>query len=116
MAKGQKTGGRSKGTPNKRSEFARDLAKRLGVDPLEILLRFAAGDWKGLGYEDSTRVESAGMGVTITVDVISPELRKSAAREACKYLYPQLKSVEHKSDDPNAPMKIVFVEKGGNGK
>lgn len=90
----KKTGGRQKGTPNAKSIEARALADRLGVDPLEILLLFAKGDWKALGYKDETyRVEQAG-GVVNSVLYVSPETRANSAAKACDYLYAKRKAVE----------------------
>lgn len=90
--------GRKKGTPNKKTQELRDLAEQLGVNPFQILLHFAAGDWQALGYPDATVTKVTQNGV-FTEDRISPELRSSSAREACKYLYPQLKAVEHSGPD-----------------
>lgn len=41
MALGKKTGGRTKGTPNKRTADVIDRLERLGCDPLEGLARIA---------------------------------------------------------------------------
>lgn len=55
-------------------------ADELGIDPFAVLLLYAGGKAKELGY---TSKEKIGHG-----------LRIEAARECCKYMYPQLKSVE----------------------
>lgn len=85
---GRKTGGRVKGIPNRRAIDARALAERMGVDPLEILLMFAGGDARSLGY---VSVDQAG---NEQVGVIPPELRFAAAREAANYIYPKRKALE----------------------
>lgn len=41
MAKGRKTGGRTKGTPNRRTAEAAALLNSLGCDPLEGMARIA---------------------------------------------------------------------------
>lgn len=87
---GKKFGGRQKGTPNK-SFRAKEVAERLGVDPLEILIRFAAGDWKGLGYDSEVYHYEKGDGDGKSIGlgfVITPQIRSKCAAEACKYLYP----------------------------
>ena len=81
--------GRKAGTPNKRSIEAAELAEALDCNPLEILLYFAKGDAKSLGYV--TRNEETGEEV---VGVIDPEMRLSAAKEACSYIYPKRKAIE----------------------
>lgn len=99
MARGQKTGGRKKGTSNKRSQYAIELAKKLGVEPLEILLMYAAGDWQGLGFDSQKKAK------------IDNTDRISAAKDACKYLYPALRSVELKGDENGGPISVQFVKK-----
>ncbi len=71
-------GGRSKGTLNKNKKALRDVAASRNVDPFEVLCLFAAGDADALGLPE-----------------VPPELRLQAAKEACKYLHPQLKAVDH---------------------
>jgi hypothetical protein len=97
--------GRKPGTPNKKTQELRDLADKLGVNPFEILLHFAKGNWEALGYEGPT-VTKVTQGGVVVEDRISPELRSSSAREACKYLFPQLKAVEH-SGPNGGPMEVA---------
>lgn len=95
---GPKTGGRQKGTPNKESTTAASIAARLGVDPMEILLYFAIGDYKALGYENELYHKETASGEVKMGYVITPETRMNAAKEAAKYIYPQLKALEHTGD------------------
>lgn len=100
MAKGVKTGGRAKGTPNKSTQSLMEKCERLGCDPFEILLRFAMGDWKGLGYEAQQALKQVTEGGEhIYEDVIPPELRQKSAKEASEYLYPKRKAVEISGDE-----------------
>lgn len=100
MAKGIKTGGRKKGSKNKRSWDARVLADKLGVDPLEVLLNFAKRDWEALGYKSPEFVVGYSKdGDPITEEVCNPNRQLNAARDASKYLYSQLKSIEHSGKD-----------------
>lgn len=69
--------GRKKGTPNKNTIPADELADRLGINPYEVLLRYAAGDAKALGLKS---VESG--------------VRAKAAAEATKYLHSQRRSMD----------------------
>jgi hypothetical protein len=91
---GKKWGGRTKGTPNKRSQMAIELAEKLKIDPLKNLLHFAAGDWAALGLKEfETRVTKDGQ--MIEIPVITADMRLLANRDAAKYIYPMLKPVEH---------------------
>jgi hypothetical protein len=78
--------GRKKGTVNKDSLPLKEKAQALGVDPFEILLHFAAGDWKSLGYEDDKNLAGDY--------IIQPQVRVKAAGDACQYLHPKLKQIE----------------------
>lgn len=104
---GSKSGGRKKGTPNKDTQTLRERAAALGVDPFEILLHFAAGNWGELGYDSPSREIPTKDGGTVTVDTISPELREKAAKDVSEYLYPKLKSIEHKGDGPGNPFNAL---------
>ncbi len=98
MAKGKKTGGRAKGTPNKPTQTLVDKAQELGCDPFEILLRFAKGDWKGLGYEKETETKFTAAGIEFDEHVIKPEMRVKAAAEACQYIHAKRKAIEQTVD------------------
>jgi hypothetical protein len=65
----------------------------LGVDPFEILLLFAKGDWKGLGYKSETVVKYSH-GNPYKTDVITADHRLKAASEASQYLHPKRKAIE----------------------
>jgi hypothetical protein len=98
MAIGKKTGGRVAGTANKRTYDARALAEKKGVDPLEILLDIASNNWEALGY-DKAYITKVNLGIEYEEAVISLEERSRAAKESAKYIYPQLKSIEHTGKD-----------------
>lgn len=78
--------GRKKGSINKKSVLLIEKAQGLGIDPFEILLYFAAGDWKALGYAK----EKTDSGQYL----IEPSVRMKAAGEACQYIHPKLKQIE----------------------
>lgn len=78
--------GRKKGTTNKNSLPLKEKAQALGVDPFEILLHFASGNWKALGYEDEKNLAGEYL--------IQPQVRMKAAGDACQYLHPKLKQVD----------------------
>lgn len=93
--------GRKKGTPNKSTSHLHELAEELGVNPFEVLLHFAKRDHVALGIPEYT-FKVAGKGqdaTTIEEPTISPELQQKAAKDACEYLFPKLKSIEHAGKD-----------------
>lgn len=103
--------GRKKGSINKKTQDARALAERLGVDPLEILFHFASRNWKALGYNSEYHTKVLKDGGTIEVERITPEMRLNAAKEAVRYVYPQTKAVEIKNDeDSGVGFKIVLED------
>jgi hypothetical protein len=108
MAKdGKKTGGRQKGTPNKLKAGPKLLAMELGIDPFEVLLKFAANDWKGLGYSSPEVIKGYdAKGNPLLAERITAEIRRSAAADACKYIHPQLKAVESKIEGTVAVEKF----------
>lgn len=72
---------------------------KLGCDPFKILCLFALGDWKALGYDSSVEVAESGDGnSTFIKHTISPELRASCAKDACKYLYSAKQAVQHSGE------------------
>ena len=85
----KKYGGRKKGTPNKKTADAQKMADEMGVDPLKILLHFAAGDHKALGYKSA----------------IPMDLRLGAAKDACSYLYAKRKAVEISAESDPLPVR-----------
>jgi hypothetical protein len=80
--------------------------EQLGVDPFEILLFFAKGDWKSLGYEQATRTYFTAAGIEAEEEIIKPELRMQAAKEACQYVLPKRKATEMTITD-EARMKEI---------
>lgn len=86
---------RTKGAVNKLKMDAQAKAFELGIDPFEILLLFAAGKWKELGYRDPTKTIAVPGGASYEEDIISAELRVNAAKDATNYLLAKRKSVEH---------------------
>lgn len=87
MAWGKKTGGRQKGTPNKRTAAKQALvvqATQEGITPLEVMLGAMRDAW------------AAG----------DKEAAANFAKDAAPYLHPKLSSVEHKGD-PDNPLETV---------
>ena len=105
-----KTGGRKKGRPNKRTEELKEISDRLGVDPFEVLLLFASGDWKALGYDKAkfvSGINEYGQWYKWTID---PSLRSRAAAEACQYLNPKRKAIEHSGEIKSPQSELSDAE------
>lgn len=96
MAAGKKTGGRQKGTPNKRTEVRASLVDRAtaeGISPLEVMLGAMREAW--------TNGDMAGAA--------------NFAKDAAPYLHPKLSSIEHKGDpdnplEQNSRVELVIVD------
>lgn len=86
--------GRPKGSTNKRLKAIEEMAHELNCNPVEILLRFAKGDWAGLGYSKGTKSVYTEAGI-IEEDLISPGERIQAAKDVAGYLYAKKKSIEY---------------------
>lgn len=99
-----RTRGRKKGTPNKRTQTLFQKAQELGVDPFEILLLIAKGDWKALGY-DSSEIQLLSKGIPYFVDRISLQMRQSAASDCCQYMLPKRKAIEMPITNPEDTSK-----------
>ncbi len=108
----KKTGGRAKGTPNADSLPLEAKAKELKVDPFEVLLLFAAGDWKALGYETEQAPSSFSEHGTVYKYTIDPSVRTKAAAEACSYLYAKRKALEVTSEIDPAVLEAFKAMQG----
>lgn len=86
--------GRKKGTLNKKTQDLMELTEKLNCNPFEVLLHFANGDYKALGYEE-TKTKIAADGTVFQELTIAPELRQKSAKDACEYLFPKRKAIEH---------------------
>lgn len=85
--------GRKRGTPNKRTEDLLDRAKVLGMDPWDILILFANGDWKGLGYP-AEFIQKHSQHCTNLEYTIDPSVRAKCAQEACSYIYSKKRTID----------------------
>lgn len=83
MAEGLKTGGRQKGTPNKKTRQLQSLIDGYGHNPVEAL-------------------------VSVAMDAnVDPALRTKVNLELMQYLYPKRKAVEL-SGDPDNPIETKW--------
>lgn len=103
--------GKKKGAKNKRTVELQEKAKELGINPFEVLLLFADNRWEDLGYANETITKYSASGDSYEEYVIDPSTRVVAAKEACKYLYPQLKAIDHTSNGESLGQSLTDVLK-----
>lgn len=100
--------GRPKGARSKINQLAHEKAEEMGVDPFKVLLMFAKGDWKALGYATETYISKTGKdGDTLSYHV-EPNTRAKCASDACRYLHPTQKAVEISGGQPI--MKVIIED------
>jgi len=92
MALGKKTGGRKKGTPNKRTEGVKEVLDSLGCDPIRNL---AKASEKAESDEDWN-------------------LFYNVNKELAKYCYSQRKAIEV-NDEGEKEAQVIEVKIVGNG-
>ncbi len=85
MALGQKTGGRTKGTPNKASAAKAEAIAASGLTPLDYMLQI-------LRDED-----------------LAFDARLDAAKAAAPYVHSKLAMIDHRSTDGSLQPTIIFV-------
>lgn len=105
-----KKGGRAKGTPNRSTQELLNKAQEMGVDPFEVLLLFASGDWENLGYKEETYVASTSESGSTYKYHIDPAVRAKSAAEACQYLYPKRKAIELSNDGEDRGFKVIIED------
>ena len=101
--------GRPKGAKNKRRFQAELLAQEMDVDPLEILLWIASGDWKSLGLPAESKVSYTNAGIEFEEQYIRIQDRAKAAADACKYLYATKQNVKVSSEEGQS-LKVVVED------
>lgn len=90
--------GRPKGARNKRNLQLEIMAEKF-PDPFHLLMLFASGDWKALGYDNECYIMEKADGATTLGYTITPEMRLVATKEACQYLYAKKKE-DYEEDEP----------------
>ena len=83
MARGHKTGGRTAGTPNRKTQEISAPLESLGCDPIAGMARIAMDDHH------------------------SPELRARMFAELAQYVYPKRKAVEFSGANGDATLSIA---------
>jgi len=107
MAYKKGEGGRIKGVKNKRTRTIEEIAAKFDIDPFQVLMMVAAGDWKGLGYDAPSKISYTNAGIEFEEPNIKLSDRVQAAKEASKYLYSQKQSVALSTGDQSIKIEIV---------
>jgi hypothetical protein len=94
----KKTGGRQKGTLNKFTWNVQQMAEDLGVNPFEIMLKIAANDWRGLGYENEFTFVATASGDVKSMPYITLKDRLEASSKLAPFIAPTKKAVEVSTD------------------
>lgn len=68
------------------------------MNPIEILLLIAKGDWEALGYTSATTHKVTQSGDVVEVDRISLEERSKAAAACAPYLYAKRTAITVKDE------------------
>jgi hypothetical protein len=106
--------GRPKGSLNARTQDLFDIAEQMDCNPFKILLLYAKRDHEALGLPKERVVGISESGEEIKVFSISPELGQKSAKDACEYLYPKRKAIEHTGKDGEKLLTIEEFISGTN--
>lgn len=110
FVKGQKkTGGRPKGTPNKKTEHFFDLCKKHKHDPVEFNIMLAKNDWKALGYPSRTYSIFTKSGDSYEQDYIGIGDRITANNKLLDFMYPKRKAIEISNPEGEQNNAIVLA-------
>ena len=106
MAKGKKTGGRTKGTANKAKQELIDMIQAEYPDyhPLLAMAEIANTD-----IMRCVGVDEDGVAVMVT----DHNIKLQASKEVCKYIVPQLKAIEHTGKDGESIAPQIYVLPNG---
>ena len=105
MAKGKKTGGRTIGSPNKKTK---ELSELIGdYSPVPRLIAICERDYEALGIEEFIFIEKAE-GEVKAAPTITIDSQLQALKELMKYMYPQKRAVELSSAPEG--LKIIIED------
>ncbi len=99
--------GRIKGVPNKGTIPLEQKCQEMGIAPFELLLLFAGGRWKELGYAAESLVTGEADGSRKLSYTIPPELRLKACMEACQYILAKRKALEISTENNGFEVRIL---------
>ena len=95
----------SKGLKNFNAQL---LAQRLGVDPLEFMLKMVEGDYKYFGFNQPNKISYTNAGIEFEEPNLKMCDRVQCAKECAKYLYSTMQSVALSTGDTG--IKIIVED------
>ncbi len=101
--------GRPKGSKDKRTLGIEMIAAKFNLDPFEVLMMISNGDWKGLGFEEKTKITYTMNGIEVEEENVPLAQRCAAAKEAARYLYSQKHNVQMSTPE-GASVKVVIED------
>lgn len=101
---------RPKGSKNKHSFNAEEIANQYEMQPLDFMLAVVNNDWKKLGYDSPTKISYSPAGIEFEEDRILLAHRVKCAESANKYLYSAKQTVEIKNPEGSEGFKIIVCE------
>ena len=118
-----KTGGRIKGSTNKKTLEVIDTLAKLKCDPIEGMAKIAMDDRSALDKKSQKIVKELRVLLKSKPDLLeffemvlaswkgyAPELRAKMYSELAQYVFPKRKAVEL-STDPNNPIAVQVIER-----
>lgn len=106
MATGYKSGGRVKGSLNKKSLEVKELCEKLNCSPMTVLIHICNKDAKALGYDNNIILKLGKNGEVFEEERITIKDRLSAAQFICDKLYPDVKSIELTGNSDADPIEV----------
>ena len=114
MAKGKKTGGRTKGVPNRATAARQEQIAAEGATPLDVMLenmRFAhehAAEVLAKVMSLEPEGETPGEGLDAFRELLRfRQIAEDCAKDAAPYVHPKLASIEHKGSKEN-PLTVLL--------
>jgi hypothetical protein len=107
-----KWGGRKKGTQNKRTRFAHDVAENMGVDPVRFLLEIVHSDALQIVVTDpitgKVMLNPDGTPRRMWIAVTTQE-RLDASKTLIGYMYPKLQAMQITGQD-GGPVEVASLD------
>lgn len=103
---GNKTGGRVKGTLNKKSQEVEETCKRLGLNVIERMAHIAMANAEALGYVSNTVTKVGKNGETYEEDRITIRDSIDALKFLGNKIYPDVKSMTLENGPDGQPLEI----------
>lgn len=100
--------GRPPGSKNIKTFNVEEIASRFELEPIEVLMMIANGDWHGLGYSAPTKITFTPQGLEVEEEHVNIAERSKAAVAAARYLYSPKQAVDPKTGD--TAIKVVIED------